>query len=199
MLPDLDSDSGRPVREVFGVTGAAASLLLLRRWENTGLTAEGAILLAAACYLGIRFGGAWLLGHLTVHRGMFHSLPAALITAEAVFLAHDSPDFRGRAVLAGGALLGFLSHLFLDEISREDARGFRLKLGKATGHPLKLASSSVAATGTAWLVLATLTYLIGIEVGYFRPLSLPINSPGAQQAPIHREGLPTNIPGPGAT
>src|SRR5689334_15545024 len=59
MLPDLDSDSGRPVRELFGFTAVAIPLLLTRRLENVGATPEGTILLGAALYLAIRFGIAW--------------------------------------------------------------------------------------------------------------------------------------------
>src|SRR5437899_1976409 len=81
-------------------------LLLLERLRNAGLSPEGTVLLMGACYLAIRFGAAWLFKHLTVHRGMFHSLPAALIAAEIVFLAHDCPQRHGHLVLAAGVLLG---------------------------------------------------------------------------------------------
>ena len=106
MLPDLDSDSGKPVQEVFGLTAAVAPLLLQQRLRNAGFAPETLILFMGACYLAIRFGARWLFKHLTVHRGMFHSLPAALIAAEAVYLAHDCPGPYGRLVLAGGVLLG---------------------------------------------------------------------------------------------
>src|SRR5438132_10271343 len=92
MLPDLDSASGRPVRELFGLTAAVVPLLLLHRLQDAGLTAEGMILLMAGLYLAIRFGAAWLFSHLTVHRGMFHSVPAAFIASEITFLAHNCPE-----------------------------------------------------------------------------------------------------------
>src|SRR5215471_19037682 len=114
MLPDLDSDGGRPVRELFGLTAAIVPLLLLHRLEGTGLTAEGMILVMTSLYLAIRFGASWIFKHLTVHRGMFHSIPAAVIAAEIAFLVHDCDARLGRLVLAGGVFLGFLSHLVLD-------------------------------------------------------------------------------------
>src|SRR5436190_1634833 len=116
MLPDLDSDSGRPVRELFGFTALADPLCLVRRLEHHGVTPEGLILWCVGLYAGIRFGLAWLFKHLTVHRGMFHSLPAALIASEIVFLAHELPDGLVRLALAGAMFLGFTSHLVLDEI-----------------------------------------------------------------------------------
>src|SRR5580692_4668325 len=60
MLPDLDSDSGRPIRELFGVTAVAVPLLLLQRLRNAGATPEGTIILIALIYALIRFGGSWL-------------------------------------------------------------------------------------------------------------------------------------------
>src|SRR5437660_12724818 len=55
MLPDLDSASGRPVRELFGLTAAVVPLLLLHRLHRAGLTPEGMILFMASLYLTIRF------------------------------------------------------------------------------------------------------------------------------------------------
>jgi hypothetical protein len=166
MLPDLDSASGRPVRELFGALAVGVPLLFLRRWQQTGISPEATILLAAGVYCLIRFGVAWIFKHFTVHRGMFHSVPAAVIAAEVVYLADSWPQAYGRITLAGGALLGFLSHLVLDEASSVDASGFRLRLNKAAGSAVKLASRSIPATLLTWLVLALLTYLVAVENGY---------------------------------
>src|SRR5258708_19473233 len=40
MMPDLDSDSGRPVREMFGLAPVFIPLLLLRRFLHMGLTTQ---------------------------------------------------------------------------------------------------------------------------------------------------------------
>jgi hypothetical protein len=183
MLPDLDSDSGRPTRELFGVTAAIVPLLVIHRLRQNGVTPEGAVLAAAGVYVIIRFGVAWLFRCLTVHRGMFHSIPAALIAAELIFLAHHDSDARGRLILAGGVLLGFLSHLVLDELYSVDAQGLRVRFNKAAGSALKLASRSASATLLTWLILGGLTYLIGIEQGYFRPLHISLDYSPAARAP----------------
>lgn len=158
MLPDLDSDSGKPVRELFGLAAAIAPLLLMRRLERITESPEGAILLAALLYVLIRFGASWLFKMLTVHRGMFHSLPAALIAGELAFLAHDCPEPNGRLILAGGVLVGFLSHLVLDELSSVDAAG--LRLNKSAGSAMKLFSRSWTATLLTWILLAGLSYAV---------------------------------------
>jgi hypothetical protein len=41
-------------------------------------------------YAAIRYGGSAMLMRLSVHRGMFHSVPAMVIAAELAFLAYKS-------------------------------------------------------------------------------------------------------------
>lgn len=183
MLPDLDSDSGRPVRELFSLLAAAVPLLLLSRMQEAGWNAEEMILAAGTLYLAIRYGLAWVFKHLTVHRGMFHSLPAAVIAAEIAFLTHTTPDFLARLVLAGGVFLGFLSHLVLDELYRVDTRNLHIRLNPAAGSALKFASRSIPATLCTWLVLAALTYSAGVEEGFFSPIWLSAATPHAAVTP----------------
>src|SRR5262245_24798488 len=116
MLPDLDSDSGVPLRESIAFAASVVPMLLVHRFQHMGLSTETIVLIGAGVYLLIRFGLSKLLKLYTVHRGMFHSLPAALIAAELAFLLCTSNDMRIRLFKAGGVLLGFMSHLVLDEI-----------------------------------------------------------------------------------
>jgi hypothetical protein len=183
MLPDLDSDSGKPIREVFGLTAAIVPLLLFQRLRDGGFTAEQTILIAATLYVAIRFGAAWLFKHLTVHRGMFHSLPAALIVAEIALLVHDRPGQPGNLSVPGGALLGFLSHLVLDDLYGLRHLGASLRGNRAPERGLKLFSRSAPATLAAWLLLGGLTYAVGVQEGYLRPLRLPVTLTTVQGAP----------------
>jgi membrane-bound metal-dependent hydrolase YbcI (DUF457 family) len=173
ILPDLDSDSGKPIRELFGLTAVIVPLLLMQRMRDWGLTGEQTILAAAGLYLAIRFGASWVFRHLTVHRGMFHSIPAALLVAEIVLLAHDSPGQPGNLALAGGAFLGFVSHLLLDDIYGLKHLGTSLRGMKAPERGLKFTSRSRLATVTTWLLLGAVTYCVGIRQGYLQPIQLP--------------------------
>jgi hypothetical protein len=94
-----------------------------------------------------------------------------------VFLADNGPDTPGRMALAVGVFLGFLSHLVLDELYSVDARGLKVRLNKAAGSALKLASRSASATLVTWSLLAGLTYLVGVEQGYFRPIHWSFDYP----------------------
>ena len=64
---------------------------------------------------------------------MFHSLPAALIAGELAFLLASGDDVRLRIYKAGAVVLGYVSHLVLDELySLEWYRG-RLRLKRSFG------------------------------------------------------------------
>src|SRR5437016_127950 len=90
LLPDLDSDSGVPVRELFGAAATVVPLLLLQRLR--GYDGEQVLVILGAAYLGIRYGLSALFKRLTVHRGMFHSIPAMLIAGLTVFLLYHAPQ-----------------------------------------------------------------------------------------------------------
>jgi membrane-bound metal-dependent hydrolase YbcI (DUF457 family) len=159
MLPDLDSDSGVPVRELFGLAAAVGPLLLVPRMVHAGLGREAVLAALLFGYVLIRYVVADVFRRLTVHRGMYHSIPAMLISGLLVYLAYDSPDRGVRVLLAGGVMVGFLSHLVLDEVYSVDFRGLRPKLKASAGSALKFGSASVVATATCYALLGALLYL----------------------------------------
>jgi LexA-binding, inner membrane-associated putative hydrolase len=135
VIPDLDSDSGIPVRELFGLAAATVPVLLFQRLLESGLTLEQTLVVLSGIYLFIRYGLATVFKHSTVHRGMFHSIPAMLIAGLSVFLLHHSPEFRTRLYLAGGIMLGFLSHLVLDEMYSTSTPAAHSNCGRPPGAP----------------------------------------------------------------
>lgn len=160
VLPDLDSDSGVPQRELFGTTAACAGALLYHPLtRHAHLPLEQALVLIGLSYFLVRYGAAALFRRITVHRGMFHSIPAMLIAGLVVYLAYQSPDLYLRFYLSGAVMLGFLSHLVLDEFYAIDFNGVRVKFNKFSGSALKLGSRSWMATLTAYTLLLGLGYL----------------------------------------
>jgi hypothetical protein len=127
MLPDLDSGPGVPLRESVSFAAAVVPMLLIDRFKQMGMSPESMVLAGGALYLFIRFGIGKLLRKFTVHRGMFHSIPALAIVGELAYLicAHENPWIR--AFNAGAVMLGFASHLVLDEIWSIDFSHLRLK------------------------------------------------------------------------
>lgn len=163
MLPDLDSDSGKPVREMFGFLATVSALIFFHRLGDGDL--EYRMLLAACLYLFIRFGFSYLFKQLTVHRGMCHSIPAALIAGLSTFLIFSNMEHRGSLAMAGGVLIGFLSHLVLDEIYAVGFNGIKLKVNQFAGSALKFTSKSRPATLVCWFLLAILSYRVGVTEG----------------------------------
>lgn len=170
MLPDLDSASGKPVREMFSFLATVSALIFFHRLGEGDL--EFRMLLAAGLYLFIRFGFSYIFKQLTVHRGMCHSIPAALIAGLATYLAFGNLDHRGALAMAGGVLIGFVSHLVLDEIYAVQFNGVKVKLNQFAGSALKLKSKSLPATLVCWTLLAVLAYRVGVSE-HLLPEGLP--------------------------
>jgi membrane-bound metal-dependent hydrolase YbcI (DUF457 family) len=164
LLPDVDSDSGVPVRELFGVSAVIVPLLLMPRLSSQGFSMEQTLAILAGAYLFVRYVLASLFKRLTVHRGMWHSIPAMLIMGLAVFLAYHSPNLFIRAFLSVGIMLGFLSHLVLDELCSVDFSGAKVVLNKYAGSALKFLSPSWTANLGFYAVLTGLGYLAYLNV-----------------------------------
>jgi hypothetical protein len=166
VLPDLDSDSGVPVRELFGLGAVAVPFLMLRRLANLDLTFEEMVVVMAGIYLFVRYGLSEIFKRITVHRGIFHSIPATIIAGLIVFLLYHSPEVRLRIYLAVGTMIGFLSHLILDELCSVDFSGATLHLNQFAGSALKLHSHSWPVTVSTYLLLGCLGYVARGEIAH---------------------------------
>ena len=158
MLPDLDSDSGVPVRAASGLIAALSPILLLPRFHAAGFSYDGTLAGMAAFYLFVRYPLAGVFKRVTVHRGMWHSIPAMLIAGLVVYLEYGGA-IRTKLLLAGGVMVGFFSHLVLDEMYSVDFDGVRVKLKSSAGTAVKLASQSVWATCVCYGLLGGLGYV----------------------------------------
>lgn len=116
MLPDIDSDSGVPQRESIGFAAAIVPMLAMERFAQMGLSHEMLAVIGGGAYLFIRFFVGWLIKVYTAHRGMWHSVPAMLIAGLLAFVVASGPTIDVRLFKSCGVILGFFSHLFLDEV-----------------------------------------------------------------------------------
>lgn len=165
MLPDLDADGGRPVREISALVGAVVPMIVIRRLVRLFGSVDAAILVAVILYALIRYGGATLIRRCSVHRGMFHSIPALLISAELVYLGYLSEDKMVKLLMAGGVAIGFLSHLILDELYSVQWSGVRVKLKRSAGSALKVFGKAAHANIGCFGFLGLLTWLTLIDTG----------------------------------
>lgn len=161
LLPDLDSDSSVPNRTLFRIAGPCAALLSLQHALSAGLPLERALLRMLIVFVLVRYVFCYLMRKLTVHRGMFHSIPAMLVAGLVVFLIYLHLDGRLRLFLAGAVIAGYLSHLVLDEICAVDFQGGRIK--KPFGTAMKLFSQSWWATTACYALLFSLAMLALLE------------------------------------
>jgi len=171
-IPDLDSDSGIPAREMFNLVSVFCPLLLYHRLEQEGLSNEQVFACMVGIYLIIRFGLKRLFRKFTVHRGMFHSVPLMLITGLLVYLPGSATggveptdsgvnqDMRHfhRAVLGLAAAIGVLTHLVLDEIWAVNWEGVTFHLNQFAGSAVKFWSSSLVASCLTYTILGGLIY-----------------------------------------
>ena len=137
MLPDLDSDSGIPQREMLCFVSVLVPMLMLQRFVQLGMTPEVMVFAAGVMYAGIRFAIGSIFRRFTKHRGMWHSIPAAMIAGLATYLVGLSPELGVRMLKSWAVVLGFLSHLVLDEIYSVDLNGVRVRVKKSFGTALK--------------------------------------------------------------
>lgn len=118
ILPDMDSDSGLPFHVTFGslalIAGGIAFLLASRLAPGEYGTIAIASVLSAA---GVWGGVGSLFKRFTRHRGMAHSIPAALFSGLVVFSVTNRFDVSSwdGFLLGVSVSAGYLLHLILDE------------------------------------------------------------------------------------
>ena len=157
MLPDLDSDSGVPLRETSMFVAAIAPMLMIDRFQDMGLSHEAMAVGALLVYIGIRFVAVEFFKRYTVHRGMWHSLPAAAIAGLIAYLLMPCPTESLRVYKSIAVVTGFMTHLIMDEIWSIDLGRMRLK--KSFGTALKFFGNSFVGNVSVYAKLGFVLYL----------------------------------------
>jgi len=140
VLPDIDSDNSKPVKYLFRFISIIIPLILLLIIDKK----------ASLLYMILLWGLSGVILDVlffkiildyTKHRGIFHSIPMAILMGEIGFLLFEKVfGFSSRVATFGGFFVfyGYMIHLILDEIYSVNALGFRLK--NSFGSALKLFS-----------------------------------------------------------
>ena len=160
MMPDFDSASGTPVREGSAFAAAVVPMLMMDRFQAMGWSNETIALVAAGIYVVVRFALPYLLGKFSVHRGMWHSFPAAAIAGLLAFMVCSGPSVEIRIFKASAVVIGFMSHLILDEIYAIDMSRGRIRFKKSFGTAMKFTSKSMWANLSTYGKLAALIVLV---------------------------------------
>ncbi len=159
MLPDLDSDSGIPLRETSMFAAAVVPMLMLERFRDLQLSHESMALAAMLIYVAIRFVVFEFFKRFTVHRGMWHSIPAAATAGLLAYLAMPCLSESVRVYKSLAVVLGFIVHLLLDEIWALNVGVGRLRPKKSFGSAMKLFGNNTLANIFIYTQVAVLSYL----------------------------------------
>jgi membrane-bound metal-dependent hydrolase YbcI (DUF457 family) len=168
MLPDLDSDSGIPLREAVALSSAVVPMLLVDRLHRMNISHEMMVLITAGLYLGIRFGVAEFFRRYTVHRGMWHSIPAAMISGMIAFLLCSCENMSVRLFRTMAVVVGFMSHLILDEMWSVDFKRGKYQFKSSFGSALKLWGNERIPNFVAYSMLAILAFLVYHDEGFMQ-------------------------------
>jgi membrane-bound metal-dependent hydrolase YbcI (DUF457 family) len=159
LLPDIDSPNSTPNDMAFGLASVIAPIFVLQGIGMARLGASNVILTALLVYVLVKYAARSLMRQFSVHRGMFHSIPMAIIWGALVYQAFRlSPQLIKNAA-AASALVGFITHLVIDELfSFVNFEGTRIAPKKSFGTALKFFSSSLLATTATYAAMGVLLY-----------------------------------------
>lgn len=138
VLPDIDLKESRPSRAMFAGLAIFFSFAVLFN-AATELSIAELWLLWLGTLVAVRYGLHAIFHRLSVHRGIWHSILAAVFCSVATAIVFQRLLGRpeGVAWLAGTFMfVGFLTHLTLDEIYSVDVMDTRIK--SSFGTALKL-------------------------------------------------------------
>ncbi len=162
-LPDMDMDDGVPFQILFGFLsiGVAGSIFyqLYSDGQRDVLTL---FLITGAIFIGLRFVVGEIFMRFTDHRGIWHSIPAAifmgLVSMQIMRRISPSENDEWCVYVGIAIMIGYLGHLILDEIyASVNLSGHSLLPKRSLGSALKIYSRSKIATG---IVYGGIVYLL---------------------------------------
>lgn len=172
VLPDIDLKDSRPSRAMFAGLGIFFSFAVLFNVATQYSVAELWILWLGTLVF-VRYGLHNVFHYLSVHRGVWHSILAAVFSsiATAAVFYHMLGRHEGVAWLGAGFMfLGFITHLVLDEMYSVDVMDTRIKASFGTAlkladfrHPSHSVVMAIAAAALFTITPSTTTFVTGFS------------------------------------
>jgi len=160
IAPDIDSDSGIPFHVTFAslaiVTAGLTAVYVYRAEQGNTWLLLGYPFLAAGFVWGVI---GFVFKRFTQHRGMAHSIPAAVLAGLIVFSLGRAGHFEEQSSFIVGIAFsaGYILHLILDEMcSAVNFHGTLFVPNKALGSALKLWSQRPLTTVAVYVVVGIL-------------------------------------------
>lgn len=171
VLPDIDLQNSRASRIMFGGLGVFFSFCVLFAFASKFSIAELWIVWLGTLVF-VRYVLHEIFHRISIHRGVWHSILAALFVsaATAVVFYHVLDRHDGVAWLAAGFMfVGYLVHLALDELYSVDVMDRRLKASFGTAlkwvdqkRPAHSVAMAAALAGMLVFTPSTTTFVDGI-------------------------------------
>ncbi len=168
VLPDLDLEYSKPSQRLFQILSIFSPMLIIIYFFKEIPVLYNIIiwfLLSFFFYFILRK----TLGQLTVHRGIFHTIPMGILFAQiTIFISknilHQSDLFSN--ILAFFIFFGFMTHLILDEIFSINIYGIKMK--KSFGTAFKLyAKNNIIGTIILYILILLIYKYIPINIDIY--------------------------------
>lgn len=168
ILPDLDSNHSKPLKMTRDVIAISFAFIIMYNKAKGYSLVEMAVLWIAI-FSFIKYGIFNLFTNITVHRGMFHSIPAAIISGLVfvnIFYYLLGFDPMLSWVYSFFIFIGYMVHLILDEFVSLNLMGDYIK--KSLGTALKLYDKNNVTT-------SVVVYIAMIILFFIAPTSFEFN------------------------
>jgi len=168
ILPDLDSNHSKPLkmaRDIMAIT--FAFIIMYYKAKGYSLIEMGILWITIFSF--IKYGIFSMFTKITIHRGMFHSIPAALISG--LVFVNIFYYFLGFSAMLAWVysffiFLGYMIHLALDEFVSLNLMGDYIK--RSFGTALKLYDKNN-------LITSSIVYVAMIGLFFLAPHSFEFN------------------------
>lgn len=171
ILPDMDSDNSRPIQISFRILSIFLPFLVVLSLANSN-SISNILGLWIVSSIILNFIVFKLFLKITVHRGIFHSIPMGLLFGYLfIILFRNILEYEEIfSVLCGSFIfIGFIIHLLMDEFFSINVLGMSIK--KSFGTALKLyAKNNLAGTGILYIIIISLIIFYPVDLGIFTKL-----------------------------
>jgi LexA-binding, inner membrane-associated putative hydrolase len=155
--PDLDSPHSKPASTIKDIISTCITSYIIYVLPHIEFSVY--IVIAISSFFLLQYIFSFILSRITVHRGMFHSIPAILIWSCIIYNACYSSSELNKIYLTCSAAIGYLLHLITDELyGLIDISGGAFYPKKSSGTALKFISTSFWGTILCYTILICLLW-----------------------------------------
>ncbi|HRU51554.1 MAG TPA: metal-dependent hydrolase [Planctomycetota bacterium] len=174
IAPDIDHSISVPARILFDVLAILLPIIALPylylipylnlpkftrpKDFHIGFALEEWIVYFSISYIFVKFFLFKIFTACTVHRGIFHSIPAMIIFGQLLYLSFAHLEEQQQIFMGVVSGLGYGVHLVMDELYSVDWQDKNIK--KSFGSAIDFGNFKELSTWLAYLILGGLSWLI---------------------------------------